>query len=451
MYDNSIIIKNTLILLILLIILLNTYGDFVYKDFNETSGLILNGDAGTTNCHDDPLFKYGLLQGKADIFSVYSDPEIGESTDIISSSTTETNIDTFNKETTETLAGFLHLKTTASAPNTCNTRARLTPSKASTAGSMWYKEDVPVSNGFETFFTFQITDHSKECTLHKDQYFSQKHHKTCSVHGADGFAFVIQQSPDGTSAIGGKGANMGFGGISNSFAIAFDTWQNPGEDKVGVDHVSIQCTGPSNSNDALEAGLLGTPKAHPLADGKVHLVRIVYTGSIKAEYFDQLIASESLIPFLLDNGEQKRVGTLLVYLDEGIANDKPLLALPINLSLALKMRDDRAYVGFTSSTGRFYEKHDILSWYWCDQEPCESIKKEEFDFHQMSTFNSKVRPSMFVPGDGYGGGYDENGIPSKNQSPDTTELSDPVQHFSKSRTHGLYSNAAQQVPPNTIY
>ena len=450
MTENS-IMKHRLILLTLLKILLSTYSDFVYKDFNETSGLVLNGDAGTTNCHDDPLFRYGVLQGKADVFSVFSEPELGESTDIVTVSTTETNIDTFNQETTDTLAGFLHLKTTASAPNKCNTRARLTPSKPSTAGSMWYNEDVPLSNGFDTFFTFQITDHSKECTLHKDQYFSQKHHRTCSVHGADGFAFVIQSSPLGTAALGGNGKHMGFGGITNSFAVAFDTWQNPGEDKVGVDHVSIQATGQAKSNDALEDGLLGTPKAHPLADGKVHLVRIVYTGSIKSEYFDQLVASESLLPYLLDNGEQKRVGTLLVYLDEGIAADKPLLALPINLSLVVKMRDDRAYVGFTSSTGRFYEKHDILSWYWCDQEPCEAVKKEEFDFHQASTFNTKVRPRMFEPGEGYGGGYDGKDIPTKNQSPDTTELSDPVEHFSKSRTTGLYRDAAQQVPPNTLY
>ena len=442
---------NMIVLVILLTSSLYCNGDFVYKDFNETSGLVFNGDAATTNCRDDPLFRYGLLQGKADIFSLFSEPEIGETTDLISSSTTETNVDTLNKEISETLAGFLHLKTTASAPSTCNTRARLTPSRASQAGSIWYKEDVPVSNGFDTFFTFQITDHSKECTQHKDQYFSQKHHKTCSVHGADGFAFVIQRSAAGTAAIGGKGADMGFGGLNNSFAIAFDTWQNPGSDKVGVDHVSIQSRGSTQTNDALEDGLLGTPKAYPLADGKVHLARIKYTGSLLPQYFDQLIASESLLPFLLDNGEQKRVGTLLVYLDEGIVNDAPLLAIPINLSLVLKLSDDKAYVGFTSSTGRFYEKHDIMSWYWCDQDPCEAVKKEEFDFHQMSTYNSKVKLRMFVPGDGFGGGYDENGIPTKNQSPDTTALSDPLQHFSKSRTSGLYAGANSQVPDNTLY
>jgi len=50
------------------------------------------------------------------------------------------------------------------------------------------------------------------------------------------------------------------------------------------------------------------------------------------------VASESLLPFLLDNGEQKRVGTLVVYIDDGVENDIPLLAMPINLSLLIKVR-----------------------------------------------------------------------------------------------------------------
>lgn len=69
----------------------------------------------------------------------------------------------------------------------------------------------------------------------------------------------------------------------------------------------------------------------------------------------------------------------------GISLDTPLMALPINLSLLLRMPDDKAYVGFTSSTGRFYEKHDILSWMFCDEEPCKSdALKQGFDYHQQS-------------------------------------------------------------------
>lgn len=135
--------------------------------------------------------------------------------------------------------------------------------------------------------------------------------------------------------------------------------------------VSIQSLG-QGANDALEPGLIGYPRYTPLADGNVHMARITYFDSLQVQYFDKLVASDSLwdvwqccisfplddlvvywhrIPYLKDNGEEKRVGTLVVFIDDGIASDTPLLALPINLSLLLKLPQDTAFVGFTSSTG----------------------------------------------------------------------------------------------------
>lgn len=374
--------------------------------------------------------------------------EIGETTVLISESTVETNIESTNEVTERTLAGFIHRSDTASAPDRCNVRVRLTPSGPSKAGSIWFVDPAPVNNGFDTYFTFQITDHSKQCTVNKDQYFSLFHHRTCSVHGADGFAFVIQRSVNTTEAIGGVGAQMGFGGIENSLAIAFDTWQNQGQDTLNVDHVSIQSRG-KLANDALEEGLLGVPRAYDLADGELHLARIAYYSDLKPEYLDKLVASDSLLPYLKDNGEQKRVGTLLVFLDEGIENDVPLMALPINLSLLLDLPDDKAYVGFTSSTGRFYEKHDIVSWVFCDEEPCDTPEKSDFDYHQTSKFSS-VSLRKFAPGEGFGGG-DTEGFPTRNKSPRTDPWTVPVSSFSSSRNSALAESANEQVPPNTFY
>ncbi len=389
------------------------------------------------------------MHGKADRLNEASSIERGETTVLIFESSVETNNDIFNRETEEELAGFIHRSDTISAPLRCEVRARLTPSGPSKVGSLWFNEPAPVNNGFDTYFTFQISDHSKQCTLNKDQYFSLMHHRTCSVHGGDGFAFVIQNN--GSDAIGTVGAQMGFGGIPNSLAIAFDTWTNPGQDTLGVDHVSIQSRG-QLPNDALEAGLLGVPRAYPLADGVVHHARITYYGDLRSKYLDKLVASDSLLEYLKDNGEQKRVGTLLVFLDEGIATDTPLMALPINLSLLLKLPLDRAFVGFTSSTGRFYEKHDILSWLWCDQKECDPNAENtlKYDYHQKSKFS--VAPlRSYEPGAGYGGGDNTEGFPIKNKSPDTDPWILPVSSFSKGRNTGLASDAAAQIPPNTLY
>lgn len=364
---------------------------------------------------------------------------------MISESSVSTNAD---DETDNPLAGFIHRSDTKPAPKDCAVRARLTPSGPSKAGSIWFLEPMPVNNGFDTYFTFQITDHSKQCTLNKDQYFSKKHHQTCSVHGADGFAFVIQNSPvNATSIVGEVGGQMGFGGIQNSLAIAFDTWQNQGSDTVGVDHISIQSLGQA-ANDALEPGLLGVPRATSLADGKTHLARITYYDSLKPEYLDKLVASDTLLPYLKDNGEQKRVGTLVIFMDEGVASGEPLMALPINLSLLLDLPVDKAYIGFTSSTGRFYEKHDILSWVWCDQEPCDTPEKRTFDYHQSSKFSS-VLVQRYQPGEGYGGGDTSGGFPIKNKSPDTEPWVIPL--TGSNTSEGLYSEASIQVPPNTLY
>ena len=51
------------------------------------------------------------------------------------------------------------------APNDgCRTRVRLTPSEPSKAGAMWHARPLAVFLGFETKFTFQITDQSRTCT-----------------------------------------------------------------------------------------------------------------------------------------------------------------------------------------------------------------------------------------------------------------------------------------------
>ena len=90
--------------------------------------------------------------------------EVSELTDLTTEGFTETNQAIFNEEIESELAGFLHRGSTASAPVTeCNVRVRLTPSNPSKRGAMWYREQVPVFSGFETYFTFQISDHSKEC------------------------------------------------------------------------------------------------------------------------------------------------------------------------------------------------------------------------------------------------------------------------------------------------
>lgn len=196
--------------------------------------------------------------------------------------------------------------------------------------------------------------------------------------------------------------------------------------------------------------MLGTPRAVDLADGKVHTVRIMYASKLLPVYFEKLVASDSLVPFLKDNGEQKRLGTLLVFVDDGILADDPILVLPINLSVLLDLPSDKAYVGLTASTGKYWEKHDIIKWYWCDSDPCLNAKNADFDFHQSGNISvAKIR--QFPPGHGFGGSDGLEGYPTQMQNPDSSPWKVAVNHLSLSRNKGLAADASEQVPGKTLY
>ncbi|CAM9573160.1 unnamed protein product, partial [Hapterophycus canaliculatus] len=78
-----------------------------------------------------------------------------------------------------------------------------------------------------------------------------------------------------------------------------------------------------------------------LADGKHHLVKIKYFPRVATEYLERFAATPNLVPFLKDNGEGRRLGTLVVWLDEGIGSDDPVMAVPINLSVLLDLPQDQ--------------------------------------------------------------------------------------------------------------
>uniref|UniRef100_A0A7S2BDF9 Legume lectin domain-containing protein n=1 Tax=Octactis speculum TaxID=3111310 RepID=A0A7S2BDF9_9STRA len=143
------------------------------------------------------------------------------------------------------------------------------------------------------------------------------------------------------------------------------------------------------------------------------------------------------------------LGTLLVFVDDGVDTDTPLIAIPINLSILLDLPQDQAFVGFTAATGLQWQKHDILSWHWCDHLSCEEDALERFNYHQTSHFSSSRHQPRFNPRSGYGGAEEES-APSTYSSPPIDPWSKPKSHFSQDRNDDdLLSTAEQQVPPRT--
>jgi len=121
-----------------------SYGDFVFADFRETTGLVFNGDAAPTDCGRDNLYVSNIssIEYLSDDSVVVS--SIGEENGIPTKQTHETNND-------DALASLMlqqmfgHRESFAQSISTgCSTRLRLTPSAPSKAGSIWYGKRLPI-------------------------------------------------------------------------------------------------------------------------------------------------------------------------------------------------------------------------------------------------------------------------------------------------------------------
>lgn len=196
---------------------------------------------------------------------------------------------------------------------------RLTPAEQHMAGAAWAPYKQTIANGFETKFRFQITDPGG------------------LGPGADGFAFVLQNS--GPNALGGRGAAGGFAlgeehrygkghGIPQSIAVFFDMFQN-GELHDPSDNFIVFSTAGRGQKMKWPPSRLASATKLPvrMKDGKVHEVRIIYHPAI-----------------------------LSVELD-----GKRVLSSTVDLRTVLDAAGG-AYAGFTSSIGSGFQNHDIIDW-----------------------------------------------------------------------------------------
>ncbi len=198
---------------------------------------------------------------------------------------------------------------------------RLTPAKGDRSGAVWFREKQSVASGFETTFQFKLT------------------HQGGLGHGADGFAFVLQNS--GPEALGGLGSAGGFAvadrdyhhkgtAIPWSIAVFFDTYRNKVEGDPSANYIAF-CT-------------YGKP-----SDMRWPAPRLAFTPSLSVQLKDRNVHTARIL-FQPPN--------LSIFLDDSPA---PVLESVVDLSIVVD-RQGSAWVGFTASTGGGYENHDILNW-----------------------------------------------------------------------------------------
>jgi hypothetical protein len=178
---------------------------------------------------------------------------------------------------------------------------------------------APVNaNGFSTAFDFRLT--------------SPGGISDGQETGADGFTFTLQTV--GATSVGPSGTSLGYGGISPSVAVEFDTFFNSGDDPSlasgGSNHLAVDTNGNLNS----AANAVGVS---PRFDNGVKWTAwIDYNGTVL----------------------EVRVS------DTGVRPASPTLTRTINLASTLG--SGNAYVGFTAGTGSAFANHDILDWAYSD-------------------------------------------------------------------------------------
>ncbi|CEG40253.1 hypothetical protein F443_00096 [Plasmopara halstedii] len=357
----------------------NIHAGFVYYDFNETTGLVLNGNAATSSCAPLPATAYSRFAGAADLREASLEVIVSEQPNTVRLETCDTDNHMTSKRIAveSAMLGHRDVFKASNEKTQCLRRLRLTASQPNQISSVWYAQRLPILQGFETRFTFQITDQSRRCFEVKDQNFGLHEYRSCAVHGGDGLAFVLHSHKNGTATLAEMGSNMGFSGLENSLAIKFDTWfndDNVGED-VFYDHVAIYSRGQS-SNVELESARISAAAVHDLADGKMHVVKIRYYSELKPSFLRLQTWSR-------------------------IEKDIPILAIPINLAATLRLDSDEASIGFTASTSNSWQKHDVLGWYYCTEPPCldeyDTKMTFDFDYNEQSMLSTASYGNMLYP------------------------------------------------------
>ncbi len=207
---------------------------------------------------------------------------------------------------------------------------------AYSSGSAYRDRYVPVVNGFETEFAFQICG-----GMHSTS-------NEGSAPGADGFSFIVRNSD--ISSGGYSGGSIGYEGLENCLVIEYDMFANDSNQIVSFND--------PNGNHLAVFGNKG--KVSPDHNSSSHIAATKEIPIIKSD------CSETYYSKIIYNQNKK---TLEIFLENNQNLIAPRLVIPnFNLKDYINLHNDaKAFVGFTAATGNAYQFHNIKQWSFCPE------------------------------------------------------------------------------------
>lgn len=222
---------------------------------------------------------------------------------------------------------------------------RLTTANQNVAGAAWVRERVQVSKGFDIKFSFRMRDGNDNGQI------------DLGSPGADGIVLYLQNRFP--TVLGRSGSGIGYDEGASGLAVEFDAYLNPEYSDPNGSHIAVQAgDGVRTRAWHVKPFLKGLATAGVpsfVADGSTYYCRVRLAGT-----------------------------TLAVFCGKGALPTTPLLEVPdVSISEILSLTSDgAAYLGFTSSTGRSAQVHELLS---VEIEGCQGIVSSVSDEALMDT------------------------------------------------------------------
>lgn len=231
--------------------------------------------------------------------------------------------------------GPYHLNGNASFKSGVLQLSSLAPNESS---SVYWNSPFPVNSPFETHFAFLMSGTPGN-----------------NFPPADGFSFIIQNSPEGLSALGGHGEDLGFAGykppgyqgqanaIVNSLEVEFNDFYNYPYDPTVSNHVAIMTNGELESECQPNSSIFGCNN---------------YSYGVVDSSNSTSLWGRKLYCWIDYDGQ-----SIKVYLNTEDSKPSELVVTRYVGSLVkLLGNSNYAYAGFAASTGTFYQNTEILSW-----------------------------------------------------------------------------------------